>query len=160
VTYDWWEVWGISKDEAISIAHELHAKNNVHDEKPVDKAIESISILIKEGDEIFIITARPLKYKKNVEDWIKHYFPDSPIQVIIAGDLYGNTKKKAEICNEVGIKAILEDQKTIALDCANKGIKVILFDKPWNKGLEHENIIRVCGWLEAMKKIKSMKSLG
>ncbi len=158
-TYDWGEIWGITMEEAIKIAHEFHDKSTIQDEKPLDQAVESMSSLLKENDEIYVITARPIKYRKKVEDWIKHYFHDSPIQVISAGDFYGNTLTKAGICKKLGIKVILEDQNHIALDCAKNNIKVLLFDKPWNKKLEHENIIRVSGWIEAMKKIKSMKSL-
>lgn len=58
---------------------------------------------------------------------------------------------------ELGIKLILEDSGETAIECSNERIKVILFDKPWNKQFSHENIFRVKNWNEAVKKIDKLR---
>ena len=52
---------------------------------------------------------------------------------------------------------MLEDSGETTIDCANVGIKVILFDKPWNKKFKHENIIRVEGWDGASKELGKLE---
>ena len=63
---------------------------------------------------------------------------------------------KAEICSELGIKVILEDSGETAIECAQKNISVILFDKPWNKIHKHKKIVRVKEWQEAMRALSSI----
>lgn len=65
---------------------------------------------------------------------------------------------KAEICLAEGIPILIEDHKDYSLSCAEKGIKVILFDKPWNRDFEHDNITRVAGWNEALDVLNGGKN--
>ena len=80
---------------------------------------------------------------------------------------------KSSIClnPEVNVTTILEDNPKEAIDCALKKIRVILFDRPWNKDIYHfylnndfiriehwkevldYNITRVESWKEALEKI-------
>jgi len=41
---------------------------------------------------------------------------------------------------------MFEDNLDNALKIANKGYKVYLFDKTYNQGLKHKNIIRLNSW--------------
>lgn len=67
----------------------------------------------------------------------------------------GENKSKSEICGELGISIFIEDNSSYALDCAKKGIKVLLLDKPWNKNYEkHPNIIKVNSWEEILERLK------
>jgi uncharacterized HAD superfamily protein len=52
---------------------------------------------------------------------------------------------------------MIEDASETALECAEKNIKVILFNQPWNKNLKHKNIIRVKNWKEALKEIEKIR---
>lgn len=102
------------------------------------------------------MTTRPIIFKEKTENWIKKHI-DFPVKIIHSGDFYLDNKarKKADICKEIGIKIMIEDVAKYALECAEVGILVILFDKPWNKGIKHKNIIRVNNWIEALKEINS-----
>ncbi|MEK6819503.1 MAG: hypothetical protein AABY10_06250, partial [Nanoarchaeota archaeon] len=148
--WKWWPVWGISKEEAISRADEFHEVHTLEEVKPIEDSINSINELL-ESNEIFFITSRPLKFKNKAENWVLHHF-GKPIKVINSGDFYkGQAATKAEICKELKIPVLIEDSGETAVDCAENGIKVLLFDKPWNKKFSHKNIIRVQGWKEAMR---------
>ncbi|MBU3912539.1 MAG: hypothetical protein KKE50_00445, partial [Nanoarchaeota archaeon] len=76
-------------------------------------------------------------------------------QIIFSGDVYGG-KCKEEICRELDIPVIIEDHHEKSIDYANAGIKVILFNRPWNKKLSHENITRVKNWGEILEEIEKL----
>ena len=50
---------------------------------------------------------------------------------------------------------MIEDNKDYACACAEKGIKVFLLEKPWNKIYEeHPNIIKINHLKEVLEQIK------
>lgn len=156
--WKWWPVWGVSKEEAIRIVDEFHETHKLEDIQPMEHAINSLHHLLKDN-ELFIITSRPVRFKPKVEAWVKHHLGDVKIATIHAGDFHkGQAATKAEICKEKGISLMIEDSPQIALDCANSGIKVILFDSSWNQEVKHPNITRVKNWLEALKVIEQLKN--
>jgi len=57
-------------------------------------------------------------------------------------------KSKADICKEHNICYMIEDNMDYALELATNGIKTFLLEKPWNKGKEHKNLIKVKNWYE------------
>src|SRR3989344_6120479 len=137
--YKWWPLWGISKEEAVRITDEFHELHNVSDIKPVDMAVNHITSLLGKGDEFFIITARPIRFKQKVESWLKYHLKTDKICVLHSGDFHlGQAANKSEICKELGIRLMLEDSGETAMQCADSDINVILFDKSWNKRFSHK----------------------
>lgn len=61
-------------------------------------------------------------------------------------------------CNKLNVDVMIEDKPDIALHLAKNGIKVLLFDAPYNKQVVHENIIRVNNWNEIKFYLEKMKS--
>jgi len=103
--------------------------------------------------EIYFITSRPEEIKEKTKDFFYNNFPENGYKFIFSGDVYGG-KTKSQICNELEISLMVEDNPFYALDCAKKGIKTFLLDKPWNKNYEkHENIIKVNNWKEILEKL-------
>ncbi len=116
----------------------------------VSGAKESIAYL-EDNNKIFFITSRHPGTKHNTVDFFEKNFPKNNFVIYFSGENWGNkkSKSKGEICLDLGIKVMIEDNKDYALDCAKKGIKVFLLDKPWNKNYEkHENLIKVKNWEE------------
>ncbi len=68
-----------------------------------------------------------------------------------------NIKEKAIVCSDCKVDLIVEDSLTHAIECAKRGIKVILFDKPWNQASLAENITRVKDWNEILQRINSLE---
>jgi hypothetical protein len=68
--------------------------------------------------------------------------------------LEGESRKKSEICAAIGAQVLIDDNPGYALDCAEAGMQVLLFDwhlnYPWAKtegnGPSHPNITRVADW--------------
>jgi len=80
--------------------------------------------------------------------------------VISSGDIFfeqGKTKDK--ICREMGIDLIIEDNGEHSLNYAKNGIRVLLLDKPWNKGISHENIYRCLNWSDILEKVEDLKNV-
>jgi uncharacterized HAD superfamily protein len=155
--FAWWPIWNISREEAVKRVDEFHETHKVQDIQPMKESIPSLNKLSKDN-ELIVITGRPSRFKSRVQEWLLHHFKKN-LEIIHAGEFHkGQGGTKAEICKELNIPILLEDAPETALDCANQGIKVILFDKPWNQKVKHKGIIRVSGWEEAMKKINDFSN--
>ncbi len=155
--YKWWPVWGMEKDEAVKLVDEFHDTHKLDDVKLAEGALESITRMLNDKHELFVITARPVRFKEKVESWIRHHLKTDNIKVIHSGDFHkSQAASKAEICNELGIKLLLEDSGETALDCAKKGIQVILFDKPWNQTVKNPDIHRVHNWSQAIVELSAL----
>jgi len=64
------------------------------------------------------------------------------------------TKKKSNICIELGVELLIEDSLDYAFECSSEKIKVLLLDKPWNKADKlPAGVTRVHSWREIIEKI-------
>jgi uncharacterized HAD superfamily protein len=151
-SYNFWESYPITRDEAIKFADELFESEYFDTLELVSGAKEAINKLEK-NNELFFITSRPNYIKIKTQKFIEEHFPNSNISLIFSGDFHkSNGKTKAEICKDLGIKILIEDNKKYALECANNGIKTFLINKPWNKNPGfHENLIKVNSWPEILR---------
>jgi len=153
-SFDLWKPLGISKQESIELADSYYDSPEFDNIDLVEGAFEIIKKLNKEH-KLFFITSRPLKIKDKTNLFLNKYFSDINFELVFSNDFFGSQRKsKSEICRELGIGLLIEDNKSYSLDCAKKGIKVFLFDKPWNKNFEHENVERVYSWNEILERLK------
>jgi hypothetical protein len=71
------------------------------------------------------------------------------------------SKKKSQLCEEVGAKILIDDALNHAVDCSAKGIRVLLFDHEgaymWNKLGENEVlpdlVKRIHTWEEVLSEL-------
>jgi len=89
---------------------------------------------------------------------MEKHFPGHGLDIKFMNFENGNKKSKGEYCKEVGITLMIDDDNKNALSCAENGVNVILLNRPWNIGLEHEKIIRVNDWKEIEKIIGVMSN--
>lgn len=154
-SYRWWEVWGIEKKEAIKIWNDF-VKSDLHKDTPMIKGSkEAIEILDKNHDILFI-TSRADEIEKETREWFKIHFPNKNFKIHFTSYIEQGKVPKSDICIRQGVEILIEDDVVYSEECAEKGIKVILFDKPWNQGLEHKKIIRVENWSEALEEIEEI----
>ena len=119
--------------------------------------------LVQQGHEVFFITARAERRRMVTETWLREkrildyakavhlkpvgeFNPDHPRGRY---DAEGSAAYKTRLAQELGIDVFCEDDTLIAQTLAEAGIRVILFDHPWNREIAHERITRVNGWAEA-----------
>jgi len=119
--------------------------------------------LVQRGQEIYFITARAERRRMVTETWLREkrildhakavhlkpvgdFRPDYPRGRY---DAQGSAQYKVRLAQELGIDVFCEDDTLIAKALADAGIRVLLFDHPWNRDVRHERITRVSGWSEA-----------
>ena len=118
--------------------------------------------LVQRGDEIFFITARTERRRMVTETWLrekrildyakavhlKPYGDFRPDQPRGRYDPEGSAAYKMRLAQELRLDVFCEDDTIIAETLADAGIRVLLFDHPWNRDVSHERITRVSGWTE------------
>lgn len=123
-------------------------------------ASEVIKKLKEEGHEIQIITARknndewfPENLKAKVEDITKQWLKENKIYY---GEIYFNVTNKGEHCKRCDIDIMIEDEpKNINKLIGNTSI--IIFDAPYNRKNEFENIVIAYSWYDIYQKMKGDK---
>jgi uncharacterized protein len=154
-SYSLCEPLEISREESLKLAEEYQNSEEFDNIKIVPGAQEGINFLGKTHDLIFI-TSRPQQIKEKTEIFLKKLFSNFNLKVFFSGGRTESGISKSEICLAQRIDILIEDDLLHALDCAEKGIKVILLDKPWNQKVTSENILRAKNWNEILKKIKEL----
>ncbi len=149
-SYCFEEILPESKEFCVELAMKFYEMPEFEKLNFVEGAKETINKL-SGVHELFFITARPEEVKESTVGFFKKYFPDLEAEILFSGDFYGGNKNKSELCLETGVEVFVEDDPKYALSCAEKGIKILLMDKPWNKNCEHENILRVKNWNEILE---------
>ena len=156
-SYDFWKVWGGTRDEAIKKVMEFFASDAAWSIDPMAGSMKALMELKEKGHELFIITHRNNDIVGKTEEWLEKHFPR-----VFAGAHFGNAysfsgegRKKSDICKELGVEVLVDDHMENVRDCASAGIRVLLFDQPWNRqettlppGVE-----RVLSWEEVVGKI-------
>ena len=156
--YNFWEVCNIPKERAIGLCNKISPEESLGEIELVDGAREGIKQISKIC-EICFITSRPLRCKEHTINFLKKRFGILNPNVLFSSDFYnGENLKKSDICKKGGIELIIEDQELISLNCAENGIRVLLLDKPWNKNVNHKNIIRCENWEKIIEKLEGFNN--
>ncbi len=130
---------------------------DIYEEAPV-----VLEKLVQKGHEIFFITARNEARRMVTETWLRekrildyakavHLKPHGEFRPDYPRGRYdpeSSAQYKARLAEELGLDVFCEDDVIIAKTLAQIGIRVLLFDQPWNREIAHERITRVSGWPE------------
>lgn len=118
--------------------------------------------LVQRGHEIYFITARNEQRRMVTETWLREkgildharavhlkpygeFRPDYPRGRY---DPESSATYKLRLAQDLRLEAFCEDDVVIARTLAENGVRVLLFDQPWNRQLAHQRITRVSGWSE------------
>jgi uncharacterized HAD superfamily protein len=118
--------------------------------------------LVAAGHELYFITARAERRRYITETWLREkgifdhakavhlkpvgdFRPDYPRGRY---DSAGSAIYKVRLAKELELDAFCEDDVVIAKTLAEAGVKVFLFDQPWNRALSGERITHVAGWTD------------
>ncbi len=118
--------------------------------------------LVQAGHELYFITARNEARRPVTETWLREkgilghakavhlkphgeFRPDHPRGRY---DPDSSAAYKLRLAQELELDRFCEDDVVIARTLAENGVRVLLFDQPWNRELAHERITRVRGWAE------------
>lgn len=111
--------------------------------------------LCSQGHSIYAITARKFSTMKNPLGSLSRRMFRKWVEKngLMLDDIFfcsekNTTSEKLKYCRAVNADIMIDDKPDIALYLAENGIKVLLFDAPYNKSVEHQNITRVHSWDE------------
>jgi len=101
--------------------------------------------------KIIVVTARiEEKFWEYTKKWLQKYFNNLIDDIIFTDHFTDKHRHKWEVCRELWIEYMIEDNMDYALDLAENWIKTYLLEKPWNnhRTEEHKNLIRIQNWNE------------
>ncbi|OGI69479.1 hypothetical protein A2824_03370 [Candidatus Nomurabacteria bacterium RIFCSPHIGHO2_01_FULL_42_16] len=90
-------------------------------------------ILLKKEYKLHISTARSKGWHEQVRKWINTHLPGIFEKIIFCKNLKCIDKSKGPICMQRKYYALVDDNPEEIKSCLECGVKVIVFDQPWNR---------------------------
>ncbi|KAJ6836415.1 uncharacterized protein M6B38_327635 [Iris pallida] len=155
--YEFFRIWNCSRAEADIRVHEFfktpYFTNGIHPIPGACNALHKLSTFC----HLSVVTSRQNVIKDHTLEWIEKHYPGL-FQEIHFGNhfaLDGQSRPKSEICRSLGAQVLIDDNPRYALECAEVGIRVLLFDYhnsyPWSKddsAVSHPLVTKVHNWEE------------
>lgn len=137
--------------------HFYFSTKRLVDIPPVEGSVEGINKIKKKGHELVIVSATPKLFEPfggGVKRWANRYFGNafSNIYLMPMFTLDSKNERKYEILQKLGIEVIIEDSLKTASICADRGMRALLLNYPWNKG-EAKSVERVYSWKEISERL-------
>ena len=134
--------------------------------RPRERAFEANQRLNSDGHTLYEITARKFSIMKNPLGWLsRHLFKrwlnknNLHFEDVFFCSESNTPAEKLHFCKQFSVEIMIDDKPDVALFLAENGIAVLLFDAPYNKDVNHKNIIRVSDWNEIYRRISDTASL-
>ncbi len=101
--------------------------------RPVHAALQIVRAL-REQHTLLVVTARSLNWQSLTAATVQQYYPDC-FEGIHHTTGYGWTPraKKAQVCKDLRLDALIEDCVENAIEVAQEGLPVLLISRPWNQ---------------------------
>jgi 5'(3')-deoxyribonucleotidase len=134
LSYDFEHTLGVPIEETVRRVYEYLDMDNhlVEAVKGSQAAIARLS----ERYDLAVLTARHPRYEQPTINWIHNRFERVFNQIVCVGyaPIMEQPVTKADICKELGAKALIDDSLSHINHCAEAGIEGVLFgDYPWNQ---------------------------
>jgi len=162
--YEFFRIWNCSRERANYLVHEFFATHYFQDGiQPIPGARDALQNL-SSFCSLSIVTSRQDAIKNHTLEWIEKYYPGLFEQIHFGNHfaLEGKSRPKSEICRSFGAQVLIDDNPRYAMECANDGMRVLLFDYdnsyPWCKtGVNeaHPLVTKVHNWEEVEEKLLS-----
>ncbi|CAL1390116.1 unnamed protein product [Linum trigynum] len=163
--YEFFKIWNCSRDEADIRVHEFfkttYFKNGIYPLPGAQQVLHKLSSLCK----LSVVTSRQNVIKDHTVDWLDKHYPGLFHEIHFGNHfaLQGESKPKSEICRSLGAELLIDDNPRYAMECAEAGIRVLLFDYensyPWCKSdsvEQHPLVTKVYNWEQVEKHIVSL----
>ncbi|KAJ3695751.1 hypothetical protein LUZ60_001128 [Juncus effusus] len=163
--YEFFKIWKCSRKEADILVHEFfkthYFQDGIHPIPGAFNALQNLSSFCS----LSVVTSRQNAIKNHTLEWLEKHYPGLFNEIHFGNHfaLDGQSKPKSEICRSLGAKYLIDDNPRYAMECAEVGIKVLLFDYhnsyPWCKtGVEesHPLVTKVHNWQEVEQNLSSL----
>lgn len=94
---------------------------------------------MKQDHDLVVVTSRQHVIRNETLEWIDRHYPNIFADVHFGNHFAksGQSKKKSEICEEIGADVLIDDNPRYAHECASSGMHVLLFNwqrqYPWSQ---------------------------
>lgn len=153
-------VLGGTPDDDLRKVEEFQLGEGNLDGEPVPESIEVLGRL-KTDYELVIVTARQSSIEQQTRSWLERTFPDTFSDIHFANywDENRPRRTKGDVCRDLGVQIIVDDQPSYINDCLEHGVTGLLFgDYPWNQVVvDHPKVRRVKDWREVESAITEQK---
>jgi len=166
--YEFRHIWKCDQDESNERVHAFfRSPHFAHGILPIDGARETLSQL-QDCFEFDVVTSRQHAIKGETLAWLEEHF-SGLLSAVHFGNHYaleGPSRKKSEICLEIGASVLIDDNPRYAIEVAEAGIDVLLFDwdscYPWTKpddiDMEHPLVRRVHSWDDVERELVALRA--
>lgn len=144
--------WGCTPEEALARVEAWYDSPWHPRIAPMPGACAAVTKLA-ESHELHIITGRPARTQEITSQLVREHFPEVFAEMHFSNHFKANARSKGEICRDLGITLMVEDALGHAHSVADAGIRVLLFDSPWNQELVTGLITRVFNWGEVLQTV-------
>jgi len=147
-----WEVWGGNKEETLEYIQSFWSETNQLKIEPISGS-DTVLKKLSSKYHLAVVSARFASTSMETQAWIDKYFHGIFDEVILGvSDPMAEKRpqRKADLCLELGVKTLIDDQLVHAMECNSLGIDSILFgDLAHNQSEElPTSVIRVKNWEE------------
>jgi len=123
-----------------------------HYESNVFKDFKKVFNDLERKFQIYFITSRSYDLRGRTKKFLEAELGRENLNINYIHDY--PEKTKSFFCKKEGINILIDDHIPNIIEASSKGIKVFVFDQPWNRDIkEGENIIRVKNWEEVLEKL-------
>ena len=122
----------------------------------IDPSAIHTLVQLSSTNDLWALTARPSHLWEYTNSWITKNLPEfKGVKFSYNGTFKEPVAKesKMQLCKSLGAQILIDDSESHSIECAKNGIRVFLIDKPWNRKIENDNIIRVKNWKEINERI-------
>lgn len=133
VSYHLEETIGGTKEDMVRKILAFYAHDRFRLVEPVAGATEAVAHLAK-TTRLIIVTARPKQFSRETEVWVETHFPKTFSDIFYTYNPHSRLGlgSKAEVCQQIGARALVDDAFENSLDFVNHPTKFLLFTQPWN----------------------------
>jgi uncharacterized HAD superfamily protein len=152
-TEHWSQMWQVDHEETQRRAIAYHQTDDMSYYEHHQDADEVLRKLAKKN-RLIIVTARKKEVTEITEKWVNKHF-DGIFEAIHHAGIFDAkiTDKsfnatKAELCQRLGVKYLIDDQSKHCNAASELGIKAIMFgDYPWNRNdVLQPDVTRCVSW--------------
>ena len=107
------------------------------------------------------VTSRWGEAAKRTPTWLESRFGDTFSSLYfthnpIPGVSSDSAVTKVELCRREGAAVIVDDSLELVASCAEAGLPVILYDRPWNASENGNGFMRARNWIEVAQHVDAL----
>ncbi|KAH1201052.1 hypothetical protein GmHk_17G047852 [Glycine max] len=153
--------YSVSEYHVYEFCKTPYFKSGIHPLPGAQMALQKLSRFCS----LSVVTSRQNAIKDHTIEWLEKNYPGLFHEIHFGNHfaLDGVSRPKSEICRSLNAKVLIDDNPRYAIECADVGIRVLLFDYensyPWCKNEsvdQHPLVTRVKNWEEVEQQLMSL----